>query len=108
MPEGEAQVSGTAQKLVGTGKLIDPVKIGKVFVSPRKRAVKTFELLFGAEGKADLEGSGRVEVTEDIGEWGYGDYEGRLTEEIRTVRKERGLDTERPWNIWKDGCEDGE
>jgi hypothetical protein len=28
--------------------------------------------------------------------------------EIRARRKEKGLDREREWNIWRDGCEGGE
>ncbi|CAI4588515.1 AIF_collapsed_G0032050.mRNA.1.CDS.1 [Saccharomyces cerevisiae] len=31
-----------------------------------------------------------------------------LTREIIELRKSRGLDKERPWNIWRDGCENGE
>lgn len=108
LPTGELQVQGTAQKLVGPGKLIDPAKVGKVFISPRARATKTFELLFGVEGKASLEKDGKAVFTEEIAEWGYGDYEGLKTVEIRKLRDERGLDKERPWDIWRDGCEGGE
>jgi len=49
-----------------------------------------------------------VDQTEDIAEWKYGDYEGKLTDEIKAMRKERGLDKEKPWDIWRDGCEGGE
>ena len=42
---------------------------------------------------------------ERIVEWGYGDYEGLFTGEIRKLRKSRGLDTERDWDIWRDGTE---
>ena len=45
---------------------------------------------------------------DDLAEWGYGAYEGLLTSQIRQGRKARGLDKERPWDIWIDGCEDGE
>lgn len=38
----------------------------------------------------------------------FRDYEGKLTKEIRAMRKERGLDGEREWDIWRDGCEAGE
>jgi probable phosphoglycerate mutase len=31
-----------------------------------------------------------------------------VTSQIRALRKEHGLDTERPWDIWRDGCEGGE
>lgn len=49
-----------------------------------------------------------IEKTENIAEWDYGDYEGKLTKEIVAMRKERGLDSERPWDIWRDGCEGGD
>ena len=50
----------------------------------------------------------KVEKTEEIAEWDYGDYEGKLIKEIRAMRKERGLDKEMEWDIWRDGCEGGE
>jgi broad specificity phosphatase PhoE len=34
--------------------------------------------------------------------------EGLLSSQIRAARTERGLDVQRPWNIWVDGCEEGE
>jgi probable phosphoglycerate mutase len=41
-----------------------------------------------------------MEITEDLHELGYGDYEGRTTPEIRA---------ERPgWSIWADGAPGGE
>lgn len=101
-------MSGTAKQLVGSGKLIDPARVRKVFVSPRKRATETFALLFGDDAKSALEEEGKVSFTEEIAEWGYGDYEGLLTHEIRALRHERALDSEKPWDIWRDGCEGGE
>jgi broad specificity phosphatase PhoE len=50
----------------------------------------------------------KVTTTEKLTEWNYGQYEGLLTDQIRTLRRDHGLDQERPWDIWKDGCEDGE
>ncbi|KAL9614272.1 MAG: hypothetical protein Q9167_001228 [Letrouitia subvulpina] len=47
-------------------------------------------------------------VARDIAEWDYGDYEGLVVREIRARRKEKELDQEREWDIWKDGCEGGE
>lgn len=44
-------------------------------------------------------------VTDDLAEWGYGDYEGLHTHEIRELRKTRGLDQAQPWDIWRDGTE---
>lgn len=49
-----------------------------------------------------------AEKTENIAEWNYGDYEGKLTKEIKAIRKGKGLDKERSWDIWRDGCEGGE
>jgi len=46
-----------------------------------------------------------VQVTEDIREWDYGDYEGLTSGQIRAQRKERG---EGGWDIWRDGCPGGE
>ena len=105
-PNGESQVLSSARKVVGPGKIIDPSKLGHLFISPRTRARRTFELLFDGSSQEELES--KFEITEDIREWEYGAYEGLLTAQIRAGRKERGLDTERPWNIWTDGCEDGE
>lgn len=50
----------------------------------------------------------KVALTEDIAEWDYGDYEGLVVREICARRKEKGLDRESEWNIWRDGCEGGE
>lgn len=105
-PNGEAQVSSSARVIVGSGKILDPTRIAHIFISPRTRARQTYDILFDEKVRKDL--SDRSEVTEDIREWEYGKYEGLLTAQIRAGRKERGLDTERPWDIWYDGCEDGE
>lgn len=102
--EGAAQVSSTAVTLVGAGKLLDPSRLAHIFVSPMKRAKKTFELLVPRSSFSAT----KVTVTKDITEWNYGDYEGLTTEEIKGLRKERGLDRKRGWNIWRDGCENGE
>lgn len=47
-----------------------------------------------------------VEVTEDIREWDYGDYEGVTSPDIRRRRAEEGY--EGVWDIWRDGCAGGE
>jgi sedoheptulose-bisphosphatase len=87
-------------------------------VSPRKRAQRTFELLnlgfkgllpWQVHGDKDgdgLESDARVQVTEDIREWDYGDYEGITSAEIRKMRADQGI--EGYWDIWKDGCPGGE
>jgi len=96
----------SSKVIVGHGKPIDPSKLAKIIISPRTRARRTFELLFDEAAQAALKDT--VEVTEDVREWEYGVYEGLLTAEIRSGRKERGLDTEGAWDIWHDGCEGGE
>ena len=106
-PNGIKQVQGTREVLVGSRKLISPSRFSHVFVSPRQRALSTLDMLLGDSVK-ELEKEGKITVTEDIGEWDHGDYEGLVTKAIRELRKERGLDGEMPWDIWVDGCEGGE
>jgi sedoheptulose-bisphosphatase len=107
LPEGEERIKSTANAVFGEGKLIQPSKLARIYCSPRSRATRTLELLLDnisdANSRSELEG--RRDVTEGIGEWGYGDYEGLLTKEIRALRKSRGEDTESEWNIWRDGTE---
>lgn len=74
--------------------------------------MRTWEILVEEGGAGDGSGDGKVEVaveqTQDIVEWDYGDYDGKVTREIRSMRKDKGLDRERAWDIWQDGCEGGE
>lgn len=105
---GVKQVQATSTSLVGAGKLIDPSKLTRVFVSPRKRAQTTFNLLVPNDIEDRLASEKKVTTTGDLAEWDYGEYEGLLTKEIRERRRVHGLDTERPWDIWRDGCEGGE
>lgn len=79
-----------------------------MFISPRNRAQTTFDLLFDGVGKEELVKDEKVTTTEELAEWDYGKYEGLFTKEIRALRKDQGLDQEKPWDIWRDGCEDGE
>ena len=72
----------------------------------RRLAERAFALVLSsplarARDTARLAGLGEVtEVTDDLRELGYGDYEGRTTAEIRT---------ERPgWDLWRDGAPGGE
>lgn len=97
-----------SQVVVGAGNLIDPAKLARVFVSPRQRAQQTFDLLFGEKQSKSLTDANKVATTEALAEWNYGAYEGLITSEIHARRREQGLDQERSWNIWKDGCENGE
>jgi broad specificity phosphatase PhoE len=101
------QVLSSGKLLVGSGKLIDPSKVTRVFVSPRKRAQTTFDLLFG-KGDGCIIDSSKITVTEEIAEWNYGEYEGLLTPEIVARRSAQGMDRDKPWDIWRDGCEGGE
>ena len=83
----------------------------RVWVSPRKRTQQTFQLLFGTASGSGLDvniDADRVMLTEEIAEWGYGDYEGLQVNEIRAQRKAKGLDQQKEWNIWRDGCDGGE
>ena len=66
-------------------------EFGLVLASPLSRALET----------ARLAGFGdRVETTDDLLEWDYGDDEGRTTAEIRQDRP--------GWTIWRDGPAGGE
>ncbi len=63
----------------------------KVLTSPLERAVRT----------CDLAGYGAVaEVDEGLLEWNYGAYEGRRRAEILAERPD--------WDLFRDGCPDGE
>jgi len=87
------------------------------YVSPRKRAQRTLELLYlGCRTKfpwqeqrehedKDVRTEANVEVYEGIREWDYGDYEGLTSQTIREQRKAKG---EGEWDIWRDGCPGGE
>ncbi|CAG9946453.1 unnamed protein product [Clonostachys rosea f. rosea IK726] len=119
---GEKRVRATGQALVGDDRLIVPHKLAHIYVSPRKRAQRTFELLnlgfsdkdlpWKAHGEAPIRREGisecaaRIQITEDIREWDYGDYEGITSPEIRRLRAEQGY--KGTWDIWRDGCPGGE
>ncbi len=62
-----------------------------VLCSPLIRARETCELAgFGAV----------AQPCPDLVEWDYGDYDGLTTAQIREL--------DRDWNLWRDGCPDGE
>ncbi|KAL2217645.1 phosphoglycerate mutase family protein [Thermoascus aurantiacus ATCC 26904] len=123
--EGEKQVEKAREAFVGEGKLINPFDICRIYSSPRNRAKRTVELLhLGVHAHhhfkdrtTDTEETTKaptntsettVEVTPWLQEWDYGDYEGLTIGEVHRLRKDRGLDKGRNWNIWLDGCEGGE
>jgi broad specificity phosphatase PhoE len=62
-----------------------------VLSSTRLRAVATCEL--AGQGA-------RIQTTEELAEWDYGDYEGLHTADIH--QRHAG------WDIWRDGCPGGE
>ncbi|TPM16751.1 histidine phosphatase family protein [Mesorhizobium sp. B2-3-5] len=83
-PAGEAAARALADRLNG-------LSFSTVWSSPSQRAFNTSELAgFGA----------RSVKMDDLQEWDYGAYEGRTTKEILA---------ERPgWNVFRDGCPQGE
>ncbi|HEY5109011.1 MAG TPA: histidine phosphatase family protein [Acidimicrobiales bacterium] len=82
-PHGEAQAAALALRL-------DVREFAEVLVSPLSRATAT----------AELAGLGDVEVTPDLLEWDYGDYEGRTTAAIRADHP--------GWDLFTEGVPHGE
>jgi probable phosphoglycerate mutase len=83
-PRGEEAAHQLAERFHGT-------KFDRVFTSPRLRARQTCEL--AGLGTA-------AEIDPDLAEWDYGDYEGRRTVDIQV--------TTPAWNLFRDGCPNGE
>jgi broad specificity phosphatase PhoE len=73
------------------GRALGEWSFGRVLASPLERAVETCRLA----GLGD-----RVEITDDLLEWDYGEYEGITTPQIREQRPD--------WYLWRDGCPGGE
>ncbi|KAK6333265.1 hypothetical protein TWF718_011085 [Orbilia javanica] len=73
---GVSRISLTGEELVGVDSLIDPTRIGKIYVSPRLRAQQTLKLL-------NLPPNIPIEITEDLAEFNYGTYEGLTSKEIK-------------------------
>lgn len=83
-PKGEIDARSLAERL-------RPVRFGEVITSPRMRARRTCELAgFGS----------RCTIDQDAAEWNYGEYEGLRSSEIHATRPD--------WNIFRDGCPNGE
>jgi len=82
--------NGRRQAAVLRGPLANR-SFARVLSSPLSRALETCR----QAGLGD-----RAELTGDLCEWDYGDYEGITTAEIRTRRP--------GWNLWRDGCPGGE
>lgn len=121
-PIDRAQETRTHVRLLCSSRLTVLTKSFS-YVSPRTRAQKTLELLYlGCKEKLPWqeeraehgEGAGvrtdaKVQITEDIREWDYGDYEGITSPQIRKLRKKQGIGgPDGAWDIWKDGCPGGE
>ncbi|KAI9644373.1 Sedoheptulose 1,7-bisphosphatase [Ciborinia camelliae] len=119
---GEKRIRATGRALIGDDRLIVPRNLAHIYVSPRKRAQRTLELLnVGCASKLPWEESASqqqsptssppirtsatVEITPDIQEWDYGAYEGITSPEIQAQRQSLGLP---PWDIFRDGCPAGE
>lgn len=115
-----------------------PYLILSSYVSPRHRARRTLELLdIGCRdrfpwshndndhvddqtttsapgpGPESIRSEAKMQVTDAIREWDYGDYEGLTSAQIREQRRaaagggqQGGGDGE--WDIWRDGCPGGE
>ena len=88
--EGLAQLDGLSLLL---REMIGPqINTSVVFSSPLSRALVSAETVMG-DGHD-------VRVDSNLVEFDYGDYEGLTTEEIRDRRP--------GWDIWRDGCPNGE
>jgi broad specificity phosphatase PhoE len=73
------------------GEALAGRSFARVMSSPLSRALDTCRLA----GLGD-----RVELSDDLVEWDYGEYEGITTAEIREGRP--------GWYLWRDGCPGGE
>lgn len=81
--EGERQAREAGKRLAGR-------EFAAVFSSPRKRALRT----------AELAGLTVTEVTDELVEWNYGEYEGLTSDRIHETRPD--------WSLWTDGAPGGE
>lgn len=83
LPEGE-------ETAVALGERLGRTRFDLVLTSPRRRARDT----------AELAGFRDAEVCDDLVEWGYGDYEGLTTPQIREAVP--------GWTVWTHPCAGGE
>lgn len=83
LPEGEADARSLARVLAKHAFV-------QVLTSPLRRARRTAELAGFPEASEDV----------DLVEWGYGDYEGITTNEIRESVPD--------WTVWTHACPGGE
>ncbi|TML92926.1 MAG: histidine phosphatase family protein [Actinobacteria bacterium] len=73
------------------GRVLRDRRFALVLASPLSRALETCRLAGFGE---------HAELTDDLLEWDYGDYEGRRTDDIRVTRPR--------WSLWSDGVPGGE
>ena len=79
------------KQAIAVGRVLDARPFARVLVSPLARARDTCELAgYGPH----------AEVTDDLREWDYGDYEGLTTPQIR--------ETVPDWTVWTAPCPGGE
>jgi probable phosphoglycerate mutase len=83
-----ANGESAAKKL---GERLRGISFSHVFTSPRQRARQTCELA----GLGPL-----AKIEPDLAEWDYGDYEGKRSVDI--------VGTRPGWNLFEDGCPQGE
>ncbi|HEY6270486.1 MAG TPA: histidine phosphatase family protein [Terriglobales bacterium] len=73
------------------GERLKGLTFAKVFTSPLQRASRTCELAGFAR---------TAEIDRNLLEWNYGEYEGLRSAEIHATRPD--------WQLFRDGCPDGE
>jgi broad specificity phosphatase PhoE len=86
---GEAQARGTG---VLFARVLGEEQLSALYVSPRKRALRTAELALGSAPDPV--------ITPDLAEVDYGEYEGLTPAEIRSQAP--------GWTLWEQGCPNGE
>jgi broad specificity phosphatase PhoE len=79
------------EQALALAPVLDVIHFDHVLTSPARRARRTCELAGFAE---------QALIVADLAEWDYGDYEGKLSSDIRQHRPD--------WNVYQDGCPGGE
>jgi len=73
------------------GERLQALTLTRVYTSPLRRALRTCQIA----------GFGNIaQIDQDLVEWDYGEYEGRVTSEILAYRPD--------WQLFRDGCPGGE
>jgi len=133
---GEKRIRATGRALVGADRLIVPKNLAHVYVSPRKRAQRTLELLglgckpgiipWQQHGELAEANKGDKPDGTKVGGVQAGQAEGtnalvEVTEAVREwdygdyegvtskeIAEERKKEGMPTWDIWRDGCPGGE